>query len=264
MSSPVLNIDKSHVLISPLDERNVIKDEETQLEHSDGDTASQRSISLSSPTDTRPTSMHLDNPTNIHETEAAITPVTLIRQGLLNSNRDSHPYTLDTDFSSDHDVDDRSSFMRRLEETESPLSSLAPSLNESEDKEEKNELNSALSQPHFEALNVSKIPGSMVAPTDDGMPVTPPTASYPPQPIQKPDSRASVASFASSSTTYSKKARPESILVDHNSPIVLGIALVDFNHLVSSCYHDPTRQRLNEEYLGWSQNRIFAGKHPRR
>jgi hypothetical protein len=46
-----------------------------------------------------------------------------------------------------------------------------------------------------------------------------------------------VASFATSTSSYSRKARPESLLMDlPNGPLVLGIALVDFNHQVR-CYN---------------------------
>jgi hypothetical protein len=49
--------------------------------------------------------------------------------------------------------------------------------------------------------------------------------------------RSSVASFATSTSSYSRKARPESLLIDpSNGPLALGIALVDFNHQVRSYY----------------------------
>lgn len=49
--------------------------------------------------------------------------------------------------------------------------------------------------------------------------------------------RSSVASFATSNSSYSRKARPESLLMGlPNGPLVLGIALVDFNHQVR-CYN---------------------------
>lgn len=42
-----------------------------------------------------------------------------------------------------------------------------------------------------------------------------------------------VDSFTSAASTYSRKARPESMLLQPpHGPLVLGIALVDFNHLV--------------------------------
>ena len=54
---------------------------------------------------------------------------------------------------------------------------------------------------------------------------------YPPPPLRLDTEVASMASVSSSS---SKKARPESMLLElPKGPIVPGIALVDFNHLVS-------------------------------
>ena len=82
------------------------------------------------------------------------------------------------------------------------------------------------------------------------VPPTPLTAAlqnnvYPPSSPR----RSSVASFATSTSSYSRKARPESLLVDlSNGPLVLGIGLVDFNHQVRSynCYSHPNlvRNRL--------------------
>jgi len=69
------------------------------------------------------------------------------------------------------------------------------------------------------------------------VPPTPLTAAiqnnvYPPAQIQSPG-HSSVASFETSTSSYSKKARPESLLPDPpKGPLVLGVALVDFNHQV--------------------------------
>ena len=55
---------------------------------------------------------------------------------------------------------------------------------------------------------------------------------YPPVQARSPG-RSSVASFATSTSSYSRKVRPESLLIDPpKGPLVLGIALVDFNHQV--------------------------------
>ncbi|KAI0341521.1 hypothetical protein BDW22DRAFT_1359113 [Trametopsis cervina] len=233
MSSSPLDAHNSHFIIDPPEHPHDDADDIPDFDNSDGDTASQRSISLSSPGHTRPTSLHLDAPPDDHETDAAVTPVTLIRQGLSTVNRDSHTYTVDTDFSSDHDTDDRSSFMRRLEETESPLSSIAPSLHEIDEKEEKQETESIIMpDAQFESTKTLHALATKPASSGERTPLTPPTASYPPPPLQKPDPRGSIASFGSASTSYSRKARPESVLVKQAGPIVLGIALVDFNHLV--------------------------------
>ncbi len=69
------------------------------------------------------------------------------------------------------------------------------------------------------------------------IPPTPLTAAlrnnvYPPAQIQSPG-HSSVASFETTTSSYSKKARPESLLPDPpKGPLVLGVALVDFNHQV--------------------------------
>ena len=63
------------------------------------------------------------------------------------------------------------------------------------------------------------------------------TVTYPPPPIQSASSRESVQSFATSGSSRSRKTRPESMLPGaHDGPIVLGIALVDFNHLVRGVF----------------------------
>ena len=70
-------------------------------------------------------------------------------------------------------------------------------------------------------------------------PPTPLTAAlqnnvYPPAQLQSPG-HSSVASFETTTSSYSKKARPESLLPDPpKGPLVLGVALVDFNHQVMS------------------------------
>ncbi|KAJ7780744.1 transport protein Avl9-domain-containing protein [Mycena maculata] len=142
-------------------------------EDDDGDTASQRSISLSSPA---------VSPRNSVQDPSQ-------RSGIF-SNRASNPYTLDTDLSSE--PDDSSMYTREMGASDSPNTSVAPSV--------------------VEELEVK----------DHAMP------TYPPSPPR--DDTASIASVASGS---SRKARPESMLVlPGDRPLVLGIALVDFNHLV--------------------------------
>lgn len=62
---------------------------------------------------------------------------------------------------------------------------------------------------------------------------TPVHATYPPKP--PPDDTMSISSLAS---TSSRKARPESLLIHPTvEPLILGIALVDFNHLVHCFYY---------------------------
>ncbi|PSR70819.1 hypothetical protein PHLCEN_2v13260 [Hermanssonia centrifuga] len=227
-TSPVLESLSTHssaLLHEPVVEIEPESPSEVEFEHSsDGDTASQRSISLSSPPRSPRESAHLDDiELGVPEhSDSLVTPVALVRQGL--SNRDSHPYTLDTDFSSEHDGDDRSSFMRRLDDGESPVSSLAPSLHEKDkDNAIGNEEVVDLTEEEVKIRTRDSIRASVASFVS--------TTSYPPPPIQTPDPRKSIASFASGSS-YSKKVRPESMLVTHKGPLVLGIALVDFNHLV--------------------------------
>ncbi|KAF7348255.1 UDENN domain-containing protein [Mycena sanguinolenta] len=125
----------------------------------DGDTASQRSISLSSP---------------------AVSPRNSVQ------NRASNPYTLDTDLSSE--PDDSSMYTHEIGAQESPNTSVAPSVLEE--------------------------------PKDTSLP------TYPP-------SRGDTESIISVTSTSSRKARPESMIVlPGDRSLVLGIALVDFNHLV--------------------------------
>ncbi|KAF9465242.1 transport protein Avl9-domain-containing protein [Collybia nuda] len=145
----------------------------------DADTASQRSISLSSPA---------DSPR--HSALSALARQSTFRDSRSYSKRESHPYTVDTDFGSEPDTG--SMFNHEVGET--PSTSAAPSVYD-EPKES----------------NISPLP------------------TYPPSPPSG-DDRISVSSFASSS---SRKTRPESLLVNlPNGPLILGIALVDFNHLV--------------------------------
>ncbi|KAJ7105491.1 transport protein Avl9-domain-containing protein [Mycena crocata] len=140
-------------------------------EDDDNDTASQRSISLSSPAVSPRNSVQ--NPSQRSDTF---------------SNRASNPYTLDTDLSSE--ADDSSMYTREMGLPESPNTSAAPSV--------------------FEE------------PKDHIMP------TYPPSPP-----RGDTESIASVASGSSRKTRPESMLVlPTDRPLVLGIALVDFNHLV--------------------------------
>lgn len=169
----------------------------------DADTASQRSISLSSPA---------LSPRNSVQAASQRSPDTF-------SNRISTPYTLDTDLSSE--PDDSSTFTRELGLPESPNTSAAPSVYEE--------------------------------PIKDHV-----TTTYPPSPPN--GDTESIASFASGS---SRKARPESMLVlPGDRPVVLGIALVDFNHLVS-LYFFP-HISLVELSKGGATYRILHRRHLRR
>ncbi|KAF4590789.1 late secretory pathway protein avl9 [Pleurotus pulmonarius] len=131
--------------------------ETSAFDDSDADTASQRSISLSSPANSPRQSTSFPSSTS--------------------TKRASEPRTLDTDVSSE--ADDLSLYNRR----ESPSTSVAPSI------------------------------------YDD-------TSALPTYPPSLPGDTDSIAS------TSSRKARPESLLMNLSAPLVLGVALVDFNHLV--------------------------------
>jgi len=138
----------------------------------DADTASQRSISLSSPSNSKRNSVTSD-PRQSFATRSS--------GSISNSYRASDPFT-------DESFD---AFARRMRQG-TPNSSVAPSVLEDETRE-----------------------------------INPFT--YPPTPPNKDDA-VSISSFAS---TSSRKARPESLLITPTSePLVLGVALVDFNHLV--------------------------------
>lgn len=143
----------------------------------DAETASQRSIPLSSP----PHSLH-----------AVTTP---LRAQEFFARRDSQPDSIEIDFGSETDeVSDSHSDLdaRRA----SSITSGAPSTS---------------SQPELPKTHTT--------------PVTyPPTSS---------SDTTDADSFTSAASTYSRKARPESMLLQPpHGPLVLGIALVDFNHLV--------------------------------
>jgi hypothetical protein len=89
------------------------------------------------------------------------------------------------------------------------------------------------------SLQSASARGSLPASAGLVSPITvPPRATSPPavlSPVYPPrpeaQSRASVLSMASTASSQ-KKVRPESMLPEPRGPLVLGIALVDFNHLV--------------------------------
>ena len=155
----------------------------------DTDTASQHSISFTSPAASTSASPHHSPQLPTFSTADT-------------SRRQSHPYTISTE--SSDDPDDASLFT-------GPTSSVTS-------------------------------PGQSVFDHDEGAKQVPPTPlpaalernGYPPAQPWSPG-RSSVASFATSNSSSSKKARPESLLIDPpKGPLILGIALVDFNHQVLS------------------------------
>ncbi|KAF8228557.1 hypothetical protein L208DRAFT_1403694 [Tricholoma matsutake] len=168
--------------------QNVEEDDDDGAE-----TASQRSISLSSPAGS-PRHTQFGSALNDLSRQHQLTT---LRDSDSFSKRSSHPYTVDTDF------DDGSSSMFHFNhDKESPSTSATPSLYDDDGR-----------QTH---LHLSK---------EVDLPTYPPS-----KPTRDDGDRVSISSFASGS---SRKARPESLLVTlPNGPLILGIALVDFNHLI--------------------------------
>ncbi|KAG1790283.1 transport protein Avl9-domain-containing protein [Suillus plorans] len=146
----------------------------------DADTASQRSISLSSPP-------HSPG----HDRNAA-----LLAQDFF-ARRGSQDDSLDIDFNSEMD-DVSDSFSER--------------------------------NARRASSNTSAAPSSSVALFDEPKFNTPHAMTYPPT---LSSGATDTDSFTSAASSYSKKARPESMLLQPpEGPLVLGIALIDFNHLV--------------------------------
>ncbi len=169
----------------PADEGADIHGEYFNNEEDDADTASQRSISLSSP-QISPRNSTLDDITPQPSGSALASFTNPFYK------RISHATTLDTDSYSG--IDTSSSYTHEIGPHETPNTS-APSSIYEEDKD----------------VRDSRLP------------------TYPPTPLHR-DSTVSLSSFAS---TSSRKARPESLIVaEEKGPLILGIALVDFNHLV--------------------------------
>lgn len=153
-------------------------EDESENDDADADTASQRSISLSSP----PRSPGHD-------------PNTSLRAQDLFARRGSQDDSLEIDFNSETD-DVSDSFSERNARRASSITSAAPSA-------------ALFDEPKYN---------------------TPYAVTYPPTPSS---GATDTDSFTSAASSYSKKARPESMLLQPpEGPLVLGIALIDFNHLV--------------------------------
>ncbi|KAM6494439.1 Transport protein Avl9 domain containing protein [Amanita muscaria] len=157
-----------------------------QQSDDDGDTASQRSISLSSTHVSPRNSSTIDDITP-HPSSYAVTSLS---NAFL--KRTSHATTLDTDLSSE--ADGASLYTHETGPHETPSTSATPSIYEEDT-----------------ASRGSQRP------------------TYPPIPLHR-ESSVSLSSFTS---TSSRKTRPESLIIpEPTGPLILGIALVDFNHLV--------------------------------
>lgn len=187
---------------------------------SDADTASQRSIPLDSPAGSRRQSVA----THDSETQRFLAnPGAFLRA---NDKRESNQDTVDTDFSSD--MDDMSLYKHRISITgETPNTSAPPSIYE---EEPLTATKANMSIPPF--------PTSLSTPVS----ATTTPVTYPPI---NPNADDNVSITSLTSTASSRKARPESLLVTPpEGPLVLGIALVDFNHLVCHRYHHHINLKL--------------------
>jgi hypothetical protein len=195
---------------------------------SDADTASQRSISLDSPPRSPRTDAH----------NFLANPGAFLRS---DDKRESKQSTVDTDFGSD--TDEMSMYKHRVSVVgETPDTTAPPSIFEEEP------LTAAK-----ESINVSL---GFLSSTPSIH--TPTATTYPPTPPARDDT---VSISSMTSTTSSRKARPESLLVNPpEGPLVLGIALVDFNHLVG---HLSLLQNITYRCLQvgprveWSKGDIF-------
>jgi hypothetical protein len=184
----------------------------------DTDTASQHSISFTSPTASTSTSPHHSPKLPTFSTADL-------------SRRQSRPYTISTESSDDHD-------------------------------------DASLLTGHASSFTSH---GESALDHDEGAKQVPPTplpaalerSSYPPAQPWSPG-RSSVASLATSTSSYSKKARPESLLIDPpKGPLILGIALVDFNHQVHSLNLGLQGVVHNSAHVGRPANPIFRWEHLR-
>ncbi|EMD40131.1 hypothetical protein CERSUDRAFT_63615 [Gelatoporia subvermispora B] len=187
---------------------------------SDGDTASQRSIALSSPVHSARSSIALSHSAEEAEVDEPelpeVTPVTLVRQSLFSLSGQEVP---DTDASSDLDVDgDEGSFFA-ARSSGSPISSAAPSIDLHETELVKKPMEETPVMPSVAGYTFSEpIPAASSRPTSTK--------------VRAHSDGQSVTSFRSEAS-YTKKARPESLIVQAPAgQLILGIALVDFDHLV--------------------------------
>jgi hypothetical protein len=158
----------------------------------DGDTASQKSISLSSPSHSR------NHSTTEHNNDVFAAISSLSGTSEPTDKRQSHAATLRTDFSSEGD--DESVYTQEVDLDTRPSSVFSVITSQQQEHEEEKD-------------HVAELP------------------TYPPAPAA--GLVGDTESEASFSSGTSKKARPESLLVQPpTGPLVLGVALVDFNHIV--------------------------------
>lgn len=110
-----------------------------------------------------------------------------------------------------------------------PRQSFATQSSGSESHRESNPFMDYSDVEGIEHTALRETPNSSAAPSIVDEPREFKPVTYPPSPPNRDDA-ISITSFAS---TSSRKARPESLLINPTTePLVLGVALVDFNHLV--------------------------------
>ena len=206
---------------------------------SDADTASQRSISLSSPSHSPRHSLATHESDDAHMFLA--NPSAFLRG---NDKRESNQFTVDTDFSSE--PDDMSMYNKRRMSIagETPDTSAAPSILEDE--------RPIAVRENITMSSILKSPDARPSPMQATIPSV--ATTYPPFSATRDDT-VSISSFMS--TTSSRKVRPETLLLaPSNEPLVLGIALVDFNHLVCSQYPTSTVLESHPTHIGRTSNRM--------
>lgn len=86
--------------------------------------------------------------------------------------------------------------------------------------------------PDTAALKWNKQPVQSLTPAIESAFAGQSSHMYPPTPVGVRGDTESVASFATSSSTSKKAERESMLLTPLSGPLVLGIALVDFNHIV--------------------------------
>jgi hypothetical protein len=158
-------------------------------------------------------------------------------------------HTSDTDARSVYtdNVDEHSAYTDEVEVDlrDSPISSIAPSIVPGAPKPTAPAIDTQTRDLHEEEIDtITFAPNPNPPPVAASIPIpvsepnsaaiaTPESATYPPRPpFEARESRMSLFSNSTESSSVSKKARPESMIMGPKGPLVLGLALVDFNHLV--------------------------------
>ncbi|KAF9054829.1 transport protein Avl9-domain-containing protein [Panaeolus papilionaceus] len=192
---------------------------------SDDDTASQRSISLSSPPLSRRDSFASGDPRDLFSSDP--------KRDSFATSSDSHRDSLFTGSDARHSFATQSSQTSVSQESsgfdEYEKQDVAMNLSSTKGFVESADVPAAMATAVSTGSMGSAVTSSTVNEQMDERDKGTKPVTYPPTPPNRDDTM-SISSFAS---TSSRKARPESLLITPTSdPIVLGVALVDFNHLV--------------------------------